>query len=551
MNWNPMNWLRNIPVTESTGSAPNVSPEATLGELSQARSDVSSMQKRLASLESLLDVQFDPDEHLPGSDRQSLYRQVTGGKLPDDSGRDFSTAKRLEILRLSHQTYSLRGDAHNIIEIPIDFIVGDDLAPEAKDINDTKLQKEIDDIWFDPRNKLWLDAEEYTRSVLLEGELFLLADMSEDDGHLELTYHPPENVVRVLQDDRRRDNFIEINDPDASGQTLSYFVLNNMDDKIEITRVSGGEKNKKYSIKETTDEGEKDVHTHGLVFLMFNSRPKGATRGRPWLTEVLDYIDGHDQLIWSQVEREKLLKLFIIDIEAKDVKDKASATAKLVEMGLKTPPTDPVVLCHNDKVKIKLHAPETSGTPLVSLEQVMRHNIYGAKGLPEHWSGSGGGSNFATARAQDLVPLRRLRRKQKQIVNFWLLVIRVSLRLMRAKGASHVVENPEFDLRYLEVGGRDRQRGAVILKDAMVAISQATSQGIITVEAANEIFMQIANEGGFEISREHRGIGTVPEADDEFETNVSRVIAAKKRKTSQGEEQGEEDPVDRQIARAT
>jgi hypothetical protein len=525
-------------------------------DLIKAQSDMKVMQKKLTALESLLDVAGDPDESLPGPyQNQSLYRQIISGYVkPEDSSRDFSQAKREEILRLSHQTYALRGDAYNITEIPIDFILGDDIAPQAKDLDDKQLQKEIDEIWFDPRNRLYMEVEDYIRSGLIEGELFLMTEMSEDDGHFEFAYHPPENVHHIMQDDRHRDNIVSVNDPEEAGKTLEYFVMNHVDDKIEVVNTGTDARNARYQITETTDNGSKVIHTHGLVFVYFNNRVKGAVRGRPWLCEILDYIDIHDELIWSQVEREKLLKLFILDITAKDVKDKASADKKLKELGLSTPPRDPITVCHNDKVDLQVKAPETSGRPLVELEQILRANTYGAKGLPEHWSGAGGGANFATARAQDVVPLRRLRRKQRQVINFWLTVIRIQLMMQKAKGASKIKKDPKFDLTYLEVGGRDRQRGAVIMKDAAVALSQLVTQAVLKREAANEIILQVADEGGFEISAEARALPPEPKADegmvDKFGKRVSDTIAAKKRKTSKGNELDGKDPLDRREADA-
>jgi len=551
MNLNPMTWFR----SESVSEGPLESADRI-----KMQSDMRKMREKLTAMESLLSVNFDPDENLPGTyQNQSLFRQLTSGQKPDDAGRDFSQQKREEILRLSHQTYALRGDAYNITEIPIDFIMGDDIAPQAKDPKDKKLQDAVDEIWFDTRNDLYMQVEDYTRASLIEGELFLIVEMSEDDGHLEFSYHPPENVASVLQDDRRRDNFIQVPDPKESGNTLQYFVLNHIDEKIEITRLDDV-KNSRYQIVEKVVDGEdKKANVHGLMFTYYNNRVLGATRGRPWLCEILDYIDIHDELIWSQVEREKLLKLFILDVTAKDVKTAAEATQKLKDLGLSTPPKDPVTICHNDKVDIQVKAPETSGRPLVEIEQVLRANTYGSKGLPEHWSGAGGGANFATARAQDVVPLRRLRRKQRQILNFWMMVITVQLKLQKDKKASKLNKDPEFDLTHLEVGGRDRARGATIMKDMSVAVNPLVASAILSREAAHEMVLQTAEEGGFEISADSRVLPPEPEISepgmDEFEDRTKKVIAAKSRKTTKGDEvegkQAGEEPADRQERRAS
>jgi hypothetical protein len=534
-------------VLESAG-VPDPVPRAS--EEIREELTIEQLQERVTAMESLLDLGGDPDSALPGRSAQSLYRQITTGGKPADSGRDFPVSKRAEILRLSHQVYSLRGDAHNIIEIVIDFVIGDDLSPKAEDETDKVLQKAIDDIWHDPRNKMIENVEYYIRSTLLEGELHLIAEMSQEDGHCEHSYLQPERVAAVRKDDRGRDNFLDVADPEEANATLTYFVLNNVDEKITIDRIDAG-KNARYKVTEATDKGSSSIQVHGLIYSFFNNRPLGGTRGRPWLVEVLDYIDLHDELIWTQVEREKLLKLFILDITADDVTTAEEGEQKLRDMGILSPPEDPVTLIHNDKVKVKLEAPETSGRPTMELEQILRYSIYGAKGLPEHWSGAGGGSNFATARAQDIVPLRRLRRKQRQFINLFLTIIKTELKLRRDKGSIKIGDEPEFDLAYLEVGGRDRQRGATILKDLMIALSSASS--ILKKEAANEILVQAVREAGFSIGDKNLGLPPEQEFDDvvgKIQRRLGQAAGASRQQSARGEEEGGDAPEDLRNARS-
>jgi hypothetical protein len=524
-------------------------------DLLEAEKKINKLRESVSALESMLDISRDPDRDLPGYQNQSLYRRISTDGTPVESGRDLSDGQRMEIMRLSHQTYGLRGDAHNMVEIVIDFVIGDELAPRAKDPEDKKTQTAIDDIWYDPENKLSITSENHIRSTLLEGELFLIAEMNPIDGRFVLAYLQPELVKHVRKDFNGRDNFIEVEDAQGPTESLKYFVLNSLTEKITVDRTESNVRNQRYQITDTGTSG-KTVSCHGLVFSLFLNRPNGATRGRPWTQEVLDYIDIHDELIWAQVEREKLLKLFVIDVEAKDVKNAADATAKLKELGLYKPPTSPISICHNDKVEMKLHAPETSGLPAVQLEQVLRSNIYGAKGLPEHWSGAGSGANFATARAQDVVPLRRLRRIQRKFISFFTQIIRVSMEMRRQKHSLAIDKDPEFDLTYLEVGGRDRQRGAAVLKDLTIALTQAVQDAIITREAANEIYIQAADEGGFTIANENRALPPEPQIDEERlvarQQGVSNSINSGKLKKGKMDNQNRNlDRADRREQRAS
>lgn len=130
------------------------------------------------------------------------------------------------------------------------------------------------------------------------------------------------------------------------------------------------------------------------------------------------------------------------------------------------------------------------------------------------------------------------------------------MELRRRLHSLRVPKDPQFDLTYLEVGGRDRQRGATVMKDLTIALTQAVQDAIISREAANEIYLQAADEGGFLISNANRALPPEPKIDEQrMETmrmGISNAINVKKTKTGRIDKQGRpDDPVDRREQRAS
>jgi len=498
------------------GSAPKPTTEASPSN-DQLKQMLAQALDRKDTLESLLAAGGDPDAKLPGLHNQSLFRILSSSA--DDSARDFFESKRMEVLRQCHQVYALRGTGSNIIEILLDFCIGDGFKPTAVDSKNTELQKVLDEIWADARNRLASRHESMTRSLFLEGERFMPATLSAIDGHLEFGYIGPEIVKGVRQDSLCRDVFLDILPATPGAKDRTYYVLDCLNENVTIQvlpAVAGQDESApRYRITEKIVGGDAStslntVDVHGLAFAWFENRPEGAKRGRSELLNILDYVDIHDELLWTDLEISKLLRLFILDISAEGISTPEEARRKIEELGLATPPDRPKVICHNDKVEVQLLQGSIAKTASEKLEQIVALNIYGAKGMPEHWRGSGSDTNLATAQAQELVPMKRMRRKQSRLLERFHRLVEVSLELRKRAGSINGVTDFGFEMSHTEVGGKDKSRGATVLKDVVFAMSQATTDNLLSREAANAVIVQTIREVGYELEEED---ATLPEED--------------------------------------
>lgn len=505
-------------------------------ELARERARVSEVEAKLKSeiarLEGLLDVAADPDAGLPGYSRQGLYRELRGGR--ETRSRDMSEDQRKRVLSLAHLTYALRGDAEDLLETHLDFILGDRLVPESKD---AKLEEALLEIWEDDRNRLYVEHEPLTLAMLLEGELALAADLSPVDGHLEIGWLDPLRVKAVVQDSFGRDLFLEVEGP-SPGQTLRYFVLQNLRDGIEIEPVAdsvvetGSSPNApalpgRYVVRSTSIDAtgagldSRSVTVHGLAFFQAWNRPSGATRGRSELTTVLDLIDAHDEMLWASVDVQNLRRLFVFHLQDPGIKTAAQAREKLRELNLATPPKNPRAIATDDRTKIEFQSPSAPSAADSWLAEELGVAIYGAKGFPGFWRGSSSESNLASARAMDAKPLRRLRRKQRRVRDFWHRVLEVSLELKRRAGVP--VPEGAFEVVAFEVGGPDKQRAAEILKSLAGAAQLMAAAGAAKPELLQSLFLQAAKDGGFTIDRKDTGLP--PDLADQIGEMGNRVAA--------------------------
>lgn len=495
-----------IGTTEPTTIA---APAAT-----EAGPDVAALQQKIGTLraqvEGLLDQLDDVDARVPGQE-QALFRDLNVGAEVGD--RDLPLAKMWDVLRMAHKVYALRGTGHNIVEIFIDFIVGNGIRPVAKDSKNKVLQEALDAIWKDPVNKLDRKHEEFVRTLLLEGERLFAVDLVEVDGRLELGYLRPEKVKRVVKTGRDLDVFVHYENPSPGGQPLEYFILDTWLPTIEIRRTGNAADNQRYVITETILGGAAGPSVtprtvHGLAFTWFNGRPEGATRGRSELLEILDYVDIHDELLWTMLERDKLQRMFLLWLSSNSITDAASANQKLRELGLHVAPTGPKVVATGMNDKLELFSSDRIATASRDNERTAALNIYGSKGFPEHWSGSGADTNLATAQAQGTVPQRRLARKQGFVLGLFHALVATMLRFRVIAKTLPEGTDLEFEWEKTEVGGKDKTQATAALRDLALALSQAVSDSFLSRQAANAVFVQTVRGAGFELTDDEAGIPT-------------------------------------------
>lgn len=515
---------------------------STLEELQKAAKETKvELRAEVSRLEGLLDVAGDPDEALPGNQRQGLFREVLGSSARD---RDMTAEVRTRVLKNSHTAYTFKGAAENLLETHLDFMLGDTLSVEAED---EKVKDFVAKIWKDERNKLEDDHEDLSRALLLEGELCLRAELSPVDGFLELAWEDPGLVKSVVQDGRRRDAFLEIQNLVGARDARIWFVLNHLSERITVSKLDKprGESGFRYVITETTvgDDGVERVSrqkgVHALAFFFAWNRPKGGKRGRGELTSVLDSIDAGDELIWTTVDVQALKRLFLLHVKDRGITSAATGRDVLKKYGLLSPPKNPKVIGTNEKVDINFVQHKGAESEQWLAEE-LGIQVQGAKGFPENWRGRSDVEGSGT-RSAELLPLRRLRRKQRKLIRVFETVLEVQLDFMKRAGLS--VPEGAWKLETIEVGGKDKARGAEVLKNVATSLVQASSVAGVKPELVNSILVQGLREIGLEVTKDLEGLP--PELADfagQITEKIDQILSQKPKKDGEGtQDEGDRD----------
>jgi hypothetical protein len=497
------------PWTRARRRAIEAAVESATGELRQE------LHEAKAHMEGLLNSGDDID----GPNHSQFFRELRGGAFGMGRTRDLEHEQRRRTIGLAHTVYAFRPHGENLLDAQVDFILGDRLKPVASDKLEPKkrekLQTALDDVWADRRNALDDRHEPLTVSWMIEGELALGATLSAIDGHLE---HAPMDplAIKDVRQVRGRDVYLMV-ETDPNKEPERWFVLNALTPQIEIVPNESG--TGATLVEESIDRagvlGVDQVQVQGLAFFGAWNRPGLATRGRSDFTSVIDYVDQHDELVWSAAEIQSLKRWFLLWVKDPSIRTKEQARAVLKKLGLQSPPRNPKVLATNNQVELEVLNQQGNTEPDEWLAKELLTGIMGAKGMPEGWSGRMSDRGLAGARASDFLPLRRLRRKQRRVVAFWRTVVDTELELRRRAGVRTIpaLEDRKFDMVALEVGGKDKQRAAEVLRATATALSQLLANSAVKPELANAVFVDLARELGVEIDAELEGVPEVQDAD--------------------------------------
>lgn len=121
----------------------------------------------------------------------------------------------------------------------------------------------------------------------------------------------------------------------------------------------------------------------GSVFYWNINRRAGSSRGHSMLLPAMEWMDMHDQVLFTEAERTRNLLKHIWDVTlvGADPRRVAQRTAEIQ----RTPPNNGTVYVHNEKETWRSVVPGLSASQsVVLIEKLFRHG-WGAAGLPELW----------------------------------------------------------------------------------------------------------------------------------------------------------------------
>lgn len=409
---------------------------------------------------------------------QTLSEEIEGYRKLGGSTSDLTPWNQEKMQKKALALFQKNHMARRLLGIQVDYVVGDGISAQAQHKDDSmqeEIQGLIGEFWNDPLNAMDRKNEARCLDWCLYGELVMPVRRNEQDGRIRLGWIDPCVISNVIPDPLTGEPAVlEVSDSAAGavGQKT-----------LQVIR-----------FREETErwEGEVFFHTQGNV--------TNSTRGISDLYSAADWFDVLDQTMKAQADRVKLLSRFIWDVTLEGADD-TKIVDWLKKWGKSPPPA--AVRAHNEKVTWNAVAPKLNSHEATNNMKLLKTQIMGGYGYPNHWFGSGDDANLATAAAMAEPTRRALARKGKAFK--WILtdVIRFALQSRQEiggaiKGVDLVRETP-FNVNIPNIGGDDMGKVGTAITQITNAITACENSGYISHETAGELAAMVLGQTGHEI----------------------------------------------------
>ena len=409
------------------------------------------------------------------------WRRLTG------SDRDLSAWDQTKMREIAFYLYRNNHLARRTVSIIEDFVVGDGiLATSSNEV----IQTAIDEFWNDPVNRMDRLNGARVREWQLWGEICLPIRES-SDGRIRIGWIDPSYIDEVLADP-------------ATG----------LPGKIKLNEkgkeVLGGKE-----VLQVVKWDDKEAELVGDCFFGSINTVQGSQRGVSEFYTAADWIDALEEVLFTQIDRARLLNSFIWDVELQGMDQDAvdEWTAAYGE-----PPEPNSIRAHNDKVIWKAVSPQLGAYEMSRQAKDLQDYTLGGLGIPSHWYGAGDSENLATAQQMAEPTRKMLKRKQKEFI--FLLTDIISYMLQRRFTAKSLPGVKEEDLSDFEVtipdfSGPDIGKVGASISQLISSVEGAVSSEYVSMSTGRRITSIIFSELGIDIDPEDEKAKIEEEKKDE------------------------------------
>jgi len=412
------------------------------------------------------------------SDKLSMigWRKLTGAPTRELPMMDQSRA-----IEVAYWLWKTNPLGRWIIEVITAFVTAKGTPFTCKN---EKVQKLLEDFWFDPVNRMDLHWENFVRELGIYGEQLWPVFVSENMGRVRLGYVDPAYISQVYADPENVKIKIGIevsgNDSNARLRRLKIVLA---DENEEFLSEQGK------ALRETFTDGE-------CFFFTVNALTN-EMRGTSDLFVVADHLDGYEQFLYDSSEKYSRFNSFFWDVTVTGADEK-----KLEEERTRyTPPKNGGAFIHNENVKSEAVSPDLKASDSKEAARLHRNHILGSVGLPEHWFGGGGDVNRATASEMDAPSRKIIESRQERTKNMLELVFDFVILKANSTGVLYDVPDDElydYEVQTPEVSDKDVAKLSSMLTQVATALSVAEVNGWISNEEAAKAFAYFMAFIGYE-----------------------------------------------------
>ena len=238
----------------------------------------------------------------------------------------------------------------------------------------------------------------------------------------------------------------------------------------------------------------------GEVFYTSVNRRPGATRGLSDLAPIIDWLDIHDQMFFSDMERAEMLKRFIWDVTVKGASPtQCEKYLRKIKAG---PPRPGTVRVHGENEIWDAVSPDLKVGDCNELRNALFLHCWGGMGLPKPWYVEGGDTNRATFSGGMTDPCFAWARTRKRLVSQRLLLeARFAVQVAAQCGRLGGIPAAELGVR---VVSRDPDRRGYegvgsSWKDVADSLNVLVQNHMLDTSSAANIVRVVLGNYGFEI----------------------------------------------------
>lgn len=455
---------------------------------------------------------YDPDANLTAAQGGSPYfRALTQGN------RDLQPITQERAQEIAFWLYDTNPMAKRVLETTRDFVVGEGVMVHATE-QDEELQKAIGAVigrhWQDSVNQWDLKLYSKILELGLYGEQCWPVFVNPVDGHVRLGYIDPGAIGQVITDPENAELIVAIalksSDGTAQGRRYKVVGMDERPGSPSFGRLVGADTDAQGQITETYQDrgpggdliGEPRPYDGSCCFFAIN-KVSNAKRGRSDLLALADWIDAYDQYLFNEVDRAVLLKSFVWWFKWTGLNDQ-QVTAKSREMAA---PKPGAAMHSNEKMDMQAVTPDLkSQDAQIGADLILSYIATGA-GLPKTWLSGTMDVNRATASELAEPAFKKLTSRQKYVTYMLQHVIAFVLDQAELHSALPKREGARpqpwaFTVAMPEMRGKDLSQAATALNQATQALATAMADGVIDVQAAQEVMVTLLTQFGVALDLE-------------------------------------------------
>jgi hypothetical protein len=394
------------------------------------------------------------------------------------NGRELPEYMQDRMIVNSFKAWRTNPLAKRIIEMQLNFILGNGLSVNAPEPEHASA---IFQWWNDPYNNWPYKMPRRLRDLGIYGE-WLHRPLVDRDGFVRVGDVQPDAISVVRPD------------PLDHGE-VDQIILKSVVQGGQVTELPPINVIRKRLIVYPQGHIGLDEDYTGDLFYFGMNRTTDSLRGVGELFTLLDYMDAYDDMLFSRVEKVRLMNQFFWDVSIDGMTE--TEIGQWLERQTDLPPKAGGVFAHNSAIVAQAVVPDLKADDHSKDAELINSHIISGAGWPGTFFDSPGSAGRAVGAEMAEPALRNVVNLQSQVNAMLRFEIDYHLWSMYKAGSFKTdPRDVEYSLSFNKPSARDISRIGPALKNLIVGIKDAQGMYALSQEEARQIIVSAANQLG-------------------------------------------------------